>query len=156
MLGKRLVQKCDVLNILEAVEQGSVPWHEHNRVALTLKVYEHFDSHTVEVRMRLSMLRQVKQAVEKAQRQGYVQLQLDAVHLSVKGREYLAKLDQPQRHELAVLVESRLVGVGGFVVECTCGWTSREGTETMARYVHEQHAEKAKAAPGDKPAKAAC
>lgn len=93
MIGKRLVQRCDTLDILNAVEHGAVGWHKQNRVDLTRKCYPYFD--TVDEPMRRSMIRQVTVQLAKAEAQGYVQVVLDQVWLTVKGREYLRRLDSP-------------------------------------------------------------
>ena len=90
---RRLAQRCDLLDVLNAVEQGPVPWHTHNRAALTGRIYEFFDRHTVDDNLRLSMLRQVTARVEEAERHGYIEVSLCQVRLSVKGREYLNALD---------------------------------------------------------------
>lgn len=83
--------------ILGAVENGAVGWHKQNRVDLTRKCYPRFD--TADEPMRRSMIRQVTIQLNKAERQGYVRYILDWVGLTVKGREYLRRLDTPPKND---------------------------------------------------------
>ena len=95
MRGKRRVQKCELIDILNAVESGPQPWHTHNRGVLTGKVYPYFDSHMTDDHLRRSMIRQVTTQVDQGAKYGYIELSLSQVRSAVKGLEYLRKLDQP-------------------------------------------------------------
>lgn len=51
-------------------------------------------NYTVDDRLRQSMVRQVTAGVAKAEAQGYVEVSLSQVRLTIKGAEYLRRLDR--------------------------------------------------------------